>query len=489
MQQLTRTALEPAAGDRDEGDAPLCIDLDGTLVKTDLLVEALLGLVRTHPLKTLLIPIWLMRGKAYLKGRVAELVELDVTTMPYDERVMGLVKARREAGYRAVLATASHERYARQVAQHLGIFDEVLATTTEVNLSGANKRRALVDRYGDKCFDYAGNDRKDVEVWRAARHAIVVNASPKVERAARHVAHVEHVISGPQGGFAAYAKALRLHQWLKNLLIFVPMFMAHLVSDVPLVALTTVAFFAFGLTASSVYVLNDLVDLEADRIHATKRKRPFAAGVIQLSRGVVLAPSLLLAAGLLCLLLPPMFAAVLALYYATTLAYSLVLKRLIMLDVVTLAGLYTVRIVAGSAVMGVPPSYWLLAFSVFLFLSLALVKRCSELMELRKRQREAAKGRAYRVADLPIILSLGSASAYVAVLVAALYINSPDVLKLYGRPALLWLVCVALLAWTSRLWILVHRGEIHEDPVIFAMRDPWSLVLGVIVVALVLLAS
>jgi len=284
-------------------------------------------------------------------------------------------------------------------------------------------------------------------------------------------------------------KALRVHQWAKNALIFVPMMAAHQVMNIGGWGTSMLAFLAFSLCASSVYLLNDMLDLEADRQHKTKCKRPFAAGSLSLHFGLLAAPALLLGAVLICLALPAKFGAVLAGYYALTLAYSLDLKRRVMVDVLTLAGLYTVRIVAGAAASSIPLSFWLLLFSIFIFLSLALVKRYAELDGMRKQGKLKAKGRGYLVEDIALLQSLGAASGYLSVLVLALYLNSPEVAKLYKEPKLLWLLMPLFLYWISRIWMQTHRGQMHDDPLVFAFKDRISILTGVLVAAIMALAA
>jgi len=469
---------------------PLCVDLDGTLLRSDLLLESFLGLAGRRPLEALKWPFWLLRGRAYLKTRLSETVAIDAASLPYDQRLLGLLRRERALGRRLVLATASPRKYAEAIAGHLAIFDDVVATGESRNLKGENKRAALVLSYGERGFDYVGNSAADEAVWRSARRAWVVNGGRGLVARARAVTEVEEVLPAQASGVFTWLRALRVHQWLKNVLIFVPLVMAHRVAEPQLLWQTIVAFAAFNLTASSVYLLNDLLDLEVDRGHPRKRARPFAAGDIPLAYGIAAFPVLLaLAALLVAVTASAAFALTLVGYYVVTLAYSLWLKQIVLVDVVTLAGLYTLRIFAGAAVMGTPPSFWLLAFSVFLFLSLALVKRYSEMRVLRKTGKESAPGRGYRGEDLALLTSVGTASGFAAVVVAALYINSPDVSKLYGSPEWLWLICPLLLYWISRVWLLANRGEVHDDPVVFALRDHGSQIVGVLALVTIFLAT
>ena len=457
---------------------PLCIDCDGTLLSTDLLHESVISLLKSAPWLALQLPFWLVRGRAYLKARLADHVSIDASTLPYNEEVVSLARQARAEGRTVVLATASHGRLAQAVAEHLGIFDEVLATQGDSNLKGRAKAAALIERYGQRGFDYAGDSRSDLPVWQSARKAVVVSANQTLVAKAGRLTKVERVITPQRATIGTYLRAMRLHQWLKNLLVFVPLFAAHRFQPGAELAQAVLAFFSYGLCASAVYLLNDLFDLDADRRHVRKRKRPFASGLIPVWHGAVWVPLLLSGAIGLALLLPWMFAAVLAGYFACTLAYSLLLKRQVIVDVLMLAGLYTLRVIAGGAATLIAPSFWLLAFSMFLFLSLAMVKRYSEMLDvLHQHQQQAAAGRGYLVQDLPVLMSLGTGSGLVAVLVFALYINNPETRSIYAQPLWLWLVPPLLLYWVSRVWMKAHRGEVDDDPVVFAVRDWQSLVI------------
>lgn len=461
-------------------EPPLVIDLDGTLLRSDLLIETGLVFLRDQPHRFLAPLQWLTRGKASLKHELAHATEIDVTVLPYDKAVLELIESERGRGRRIVLATASHRRLADQVAAHLGLFDEIIASDATTNLSAHTKRDVLVTSFGHRGFDYAGNSHDDLPVWEAARHAHVVNAPGPVERKARAQGNVASVIQSPSGSLRDWAKALRLHQWLKNLLIFVPLLAAHKYTELRLVLDTLLAFLAFGLCASSVYILNDLLDLRDDRHHARKRSRPFAAGRLSIQSGLIVFPVLLIAAfGLAIWQLPIAFGVGLACYYALTLGYSLMLKRRMVIDVITLAALYTLRIVVGALALGIALSFWLLAFSMFMFLSLALVKRYAELFQVRSKSKGSrARGRGYFADDLPMIASLGAAAGYMAVMVLALYINDGHTTQLYRHQEIIWLACPLLLTWITRVWMLAHRGSMNEDPVIFAARDRVSLSIG-----------
>ncbi len=470
-------------------NAPLCVDLDGTLVRSDLLVESFLGLLKGDPLVALRAPLWLLHGKAHLKAEVAQRVNLDVTTLPYNARFLTYLKEQHALDRHLVLVTASHTKYATQVAENLELFDEVFATDATLNLKGDRKADALVKHFGEREFDYAGNSRPDLAVWRRARRAVLVDPDPGISRAAAGVVEVDTLIENGRPGISDYLKALRLQQWSKNVLVFVPLLGAHRMGELDLLAQAIIAFLAFGLCASSVYLLNDLLDLPADRMHPNKRNRPFAAGTVPITHGIVLVPALLFPAFGLALLLPPLFVAVLALYYLCTLSYSFWLKQVVLVDVILLAGLYTIRVLAGSAAVEIESSFWLLAFSIFIFLSLALAKRHTELKVLLDHGTQHASGRGYHASDLDALLSLGTAAGYMAVLVLALYINSAEVRVLYQRPEAIWLMCPLLLYWISRIWISSHRGKLQDDPVVFAFKDHVSRLVLLIAAAIVFIAK
>jgi 4-hydroxybenzoate polyprenyltransferase len=457
---------------------PLVVDLDGTVLRSDLLYESTFKLLQGAPWLGLALPLWLAEGKAALKRRIALRAKVDIGSLPFDAAVIEWLQSQRAAGRRLVLCTASDGLYAQQVAQHLGLFDDVMASDGSLNLSASRKAAALVARFGERGFDYAGNSRDDLPVWAVARRAVVVRAPPAVRAALEGRVEVEREFPRLAAGLRTWLRALRVHQWLKNLLLFLPLLGAHQIFNIALLPALLVAFLAFGLCASSVYLLNDLIDLDSDRRHPRKRKRPFAAGELSALAGAVASGVLaVLAFGLAAWVGWP-FVGWLAVYFALTLAYTFWLKRKVLVDALSLAGLYTLRIVAGGAAVGIAASFWLLAFSLFLFLSLAFVKRYSELRVVLEQGRDQAHGRGYWTDDLPLVQSLGIASAFSAVLVMALYINGESVQRLYRHPELMWLAVPILLYWISRIWVKTHRGLMHDDPVLFAVRDPVSLVSG-----------
>jgi len=461
----------------------LCVDLDGTLIRSDLLLESVLLLLKRNPLYLGVVLFWLLtRGKAGLKAAIAARVTLNPAALPYNRELLAWLKSERAQGRELWLCTAANEKFAAAVAEHLDLFDGVIASDRANNLAGRKKADRLVELFGRGGFDYCGNEWRDLAIWGCARGAVLVNAPPALERALGTGASAPVLRAFPRTGkrLRAMMRALRAHQWAKNVLVLVPLLAAHRLGDPTALADSVLGLIAFCLCASSVYVLNDLLDLEADRAHARKSKRPFAAGDLSLAAGFVLAPALLAGAVLIAAFLPEKFQWWLGAYYLLTAAYSFALKRLLLVDAVVLAGLYTLRIVAGAGAATVALSFWLLLFSVFLFLSLAFVKRYAELDALRRQQRLQVIGRGYHVEDLSVLQSFGTASGYLSVLVLALYINSADILPLYHRPKIIWMLCVVMLFWISRVWMTAHRGKMHDDPVVYALRDPVSLALGLL---------
>jgi 4-hydroxybenzoate polyprenyltransferase len=460
---------------------PLCVDLDGTLILTDTLWDGVASLLRKG-LAFLWLPIWLLRGKAHLKKQVAHLGSLDVTTLPYNEALVADLRRYHRAGREIWLSTGADRLVAERSAAHLGVFTGVIASDGTVNLTGARKRSVLTARFGKGGFDYIGNSRADIPVWRDAREAQVVHPSWSLQRAMqRSDLTIGTVYEKPRTSkLRVWLETIRIHQWAKNLLILLPVVLGHRLSALPDAGL---AFLAFGLVASSGYLINDTVDLQEDRRHHTKRNRPIARGAVGVTSALAVIPILWLLAAGICLLLPPTFGVILAIYLAFSLAYSLWLKRKPLLDLMMLAGLYTIRISAGGAATNIVISQWTLAFSVFLFLSLAMVKRVSELREFHESETLNVPGRSYMRVDIQQLGALGSASGYMSVLVTALYINSPEVQLLYSKPHWLWFILPPLLYWISRMWLLANRGHVNQDPIVFALRDRVTYIAAGLVVA------
>jgi 4-hydroxybenzoate polyprenyltransferase/phosphoserine phosphatase len=469
---------------------PLCVDLDGTLVKGDTLLDSFLVLARSQPLTLLRLPGWLLQGKARVKAEIGKRVTLDVRHLPYNRKLIEYLESEKGEGRRIYLATGADQSLAQRIADHLGLFDGVLASDGETNLTAGNKLDGLRQAFGDEGFDYVGNARPDLPLLVHASSAMIANPVPGLRSRLRSLGiPVAREFEERNPRSKAFLKALRPHQWAKNILIFVPVLLAHTLQW-PLLLAALLAFISFSLCASGTYVINDLLDIEADRRHSRKRLRPFAAGDLSVKTGILLSLVLLGAAWAVAgLFLYQDFLLWLLIYLVATLSYSLYFKRVVLVDVILLSGLYTVRLLAGSASTGVPISPWLGALSLFLFLSLAIVKRFSELQNIRARGQALANGRGYLLADIEQMRSFGTACAIASVVVFAFYIYGSDVTRLYHHPARLWLMIPLMAWWIMRVWLLASRGELDEDPVIFAVTDRMSLLIGAAVAAIAVLAA
>jgi len=466
---------------------PLVVDLDGTLTPTDTLAESLVGLARRSPLSLLQVPFRLLNGRAELKDWVAARAGVSPERLPYREALVAFLRDEKRKGRRIVLATAAHRSIAERVSAHLGLFDEVLATQAGRNLKGEAKLEAIRAKLGSE-FVYAGDSAADRAIWKASKAAVLVGVAPGIADAVRREVPVEREFASEQGGLAAWLRAFRVHQWLKNLLLFVPLLTAFSFFDVWKLVTTLIGFFAFSFAASASYIFNDLWDLDNDRAHPRKRLRPFASGRIAIAQGVVAALVSLAVALALASAVSRSFLLMLLLYLALTSAYSWLLKERALIDVLTLSLLYTLRILAGSVAIGIPSSSWQLAFSAFIFLSLALVKRCAELVSLEQSGQGSAPGRDYRVTDLAVLYPLGVGAALSAVVVFGLFISTEETRARYATPELLWLVALGLVYWLARLWIKTSRGKMDDDPLVYAVTDSGSLMAVTFMVAVTLIA-
>jgi 4-hydroxybenzoate polyprenyltransferase/phosphoserine phosphatase len=469
---------------------PLCVDLDGTLIKTNTLHEYILALIRTAPQYVLLLPLWLIRGQAYLWNRLSQLVTINVALLPYRNEVLEYLQREKHEGRELILVSGASQSLVERVASHLNLFDHSLGSDALTHLVAKKKLSVILERYGKKSFDYIGDSHADLEVWQESRRAIIVSRDKylvnELQKRADNLEHIE-----PAGGiwFKALLKAMRIHQWAKNLLVFAAIFLSHQFDEFTLVFDAMRGFAAFSLCGSAVYITNDLVDLEADRLHPKKRTRPFASGELSPVIGVLASIFLLLGAFAFATSISPAFTAVLGVYLTLTFMYSFYFKEKLLVDVFVLATLYTLRVWAGGVSVNVAISHWALAYFMCLFLSLALAKRHSELSAAVDLQEgESLTRRDYQPSDAPFVLSFGCVSSLMSVLVIAIYLTSPDVVSHYRRPSLLWFVCLTLAYWSSRLWIIAARGRLDEDPVLFTIKDRASYIAGIIIIAVVLLA-
>jgi 4-hydroxybenzoate polyprenyltransferase/phosphoserine phosphatase len=488
MDQLTVPAQRGAA-DSAATLRPLCVDMDGTLLETDTMEELIVSFLRANFWRCGALPFWLLRGRAYFKRRLAEEAVLRVDLLPAQPDFVKYLEEQHASGRTLVLASAADERIVKLVAERFKIFSGVIGSDGKTNLKSQAKLRRLTELYGPKGFDYAGNSSADIAVWGGAGEAIVVNASPGVERRASKVAKVGRTFPKRAGGLESLKRLLRVHQWPKNLLLLVPLLTGHKLRDPESLYHAGLGMLSFCFAASSVYVMNDLHDLEADRLHHSKKKRPFAAGQFPMIAGLALVPGLLALAFLSAALLPGIFLVCLGVYWLSSALYCGFLKQVLLVDVFMLAGLYSIRIVAGNAATSIVYSNWLMGFSFFLFLGLAMLKRYIELRRLGANGAKLVAGRDYRFEDLSSVFTIGIVSGYLAALVLALYINSEEVRKIYNHPALLLLICPVLLFWITRIWFLAARNQIDDDPVLFALKDKASYLNGALIVLVIWLAS
>ncbi len=469
------TASEP----NKEGSLPLAVDLDGTLMHGDLFAEAMLRFCLTRPWRVFTLLGWLARGRAYAKQRLAEAAPADPKTLPYNEDLLAWLRAERAAGRTIVLATASDKTAAQAVADHVGLFDAVHASDGQTNLKAARKAARLREAF-PQSFVYAGNDRADFSVWSAAAKAVVVNAPMSVAKRAERIAPIEQSFPRKAGVARGLLKAVRPRQWSKNLLVFVPMLAGQGWSNPDAWFAAFAAFAALSLVASAVYLVNDAADIDADRNHPRKRERPFASGQVSPFWGLPLAVVLL--GGGFAIGISANVALVLALYLTATTLYTFWLKRYALADVFLLAGLYTLRIVLGGVATGYFASDWLLAFACFFFLSLALVKRVAETSDDRiAAQGVGATRRGYFAHDSDVLTMMGVSSGFISALVLALYLQNDQVAARFGEPFLLWSLPVGVTYWIARIWLKTARGEMHHDPIMFAMGDRQSWLLAALV--------
>lgn len=474
-----------SAAIRNEGasDVPLVVDVDGTLIKGDLLYESALQFLARFPFEAWRLPHWLFTdGKAELKQHLAERADPDIATIPLREETVALIREAQASGRRVYLASASDSRFVEALADRVGGIAGVFSTEGGVNLAGEAKARRLVAEFGAKGFDYVGDAPVDFPVWRAARNVLAVAHGGGFSRKVLEAFPEAHIVAETRIQPRDVIRALRPHQWAKNALVFVGLVTGHHF-DAPATFAALAAFVCFCMAASSAYLINDLLDLPADRVHPRKCRRPFASGAVPVTYGVVLAGILAVGAFALSFLLPLKFSLALLIYLVLTLAYSFYLKRRMMIDIVVLGGLYAIRVFGGVAALGLSQTPWLLMFSLFLFTSLAIVKRCSELTANQHGEKTKLAGRGYSTEDLRVLFPFGAAAGYGSVFVFALYMSSPEVAALYTHPNRLWLICPLLIYWISRMFLLSNRDQLHSDPVVYALTDRISLATGACVAA------
>lgn len=479
MTETTEEMREaPPAGDAapavDAGQPDvLAVDLDGTLLRSDMLHETLWATLSGKGFGAVGRLAALSRGRGALKDALAGAVEIDPASLPYDARILRKIEAWRAAGGRAYLVTATDTRIAERIAAHLGIFDGVYGSTAEINLKGPEKAALLVREFGRGGYVYIGDSRSDLPVWADAGGAVTVGAGTGVRRAVDAMGRSAEHLDAENQSLAALLRALRPHQWMKNILVFVPILTDPGYNGLQWIGVIA-AFVCMSLVASAGYVINDLLDLADDRSHPRKSRRPFASGALSAATGTMLAPVLLLLGLGIALSVSTALALIVGGYFVLTMAYSIRLKQYAIVDICTLAALYTIRIIAGAFAIGVALSVWLLAFSMFTFFALAAAKRLGELSDADAAGRTVSR-RGYTAEDRRILSQMAIAAGYVAVLVLALYIDEPWVQRRYGEHRMFWGICALLIFWISRLVLVANRGDMDDDPMVWAVRDRVSL--------------
>ena len=466
----------------------LFVDLDGTLIKSDLLFECLVPIIKNYFYAIFLAPFWLLKGKAYLKDKFSDLVSINPEILPYNNNVLEYIRKEKENGSKIILATASNIKLAKSISDYLGIFDDVIASSKEENLKGKNKlnkiKLYIENNNTNKEFSYIGDSEADVKIFNETNIPIVVGNKNVFNKIKSKNDKTTFVDGENDFSLKKFFKMIRTYQWVKNFLIFLPLILAHKFLDVNLLLKALVAFFSFSFLASSVYIINDIMDVESDRIHPSKKNRPIASGAVKISSALKVAFILMPLSFIISIFLGKEFLFVLLTYFITTSCYSFYLKKIMLVDILILSLLYTVRIFAGGVALNIYLSPWLFMFSLFFFFSLACAKRYSELYAVRNNLQDEIKGRGYQAQDLEQIQIFGSSSGYIAILIFALYIQSDISMKLYKTPSFFWALCPIMLYWISRVWLLSHRGQMTQDPIIFALKDKVSyvvLILSIII--------
>ena len=465
---------------------PICVDLDGTLVRTDTLAENIVAVMRNLRVMAL-IPLWFLGGKAHFKAKIAEHRIPDPELLPYNKTVLRYLKKEKERGRMLYLVTAANKRVADAINIHLNLFDDIIASDLSQNLRGRKKAEALANKFGKRKFIYLGNDATDLHVWKVAHSGILVNTSKRVAKKAVKIVKISDQFTDHTSNKFVLLKAIRVHQWVKNLLIFVPILTSGHFVDLVAWSSAITAFFAFCAGASATYLLNDIFDLEPDRKHPQKCNRPFASGALSIKVLFVVGPILLLLGLLLAFLSKVLI--LLITYIVISLSYSIKLKKLPLIDLFVLSGLYTIRLFSGGEATEYHVSQWLLAFSGFLFFSLANVKRVAEIKLIKSLNRNESFSRSYSSEDALFLQTMGLASSFVSCLVLALYVQSNVAMNLYLNSKLLWCLVPIILFWQCRMWFSTSRGHMHSDPIIYAAKDWVSWIVGISIVIVLFVSN
>lgn len=459
-------------------DKPLIVDMDGTLLRTDALYEGMARAFFRKPFETIAALPLLFKGRPAFKRRIAEIADLGVNLLPLRESLVAHLRREHARGRSLHLYTAADHTLAERVAERVGLFESVQGSRGDVNLKGARKLAEIQRRFPGG-FAYAGNSAADLPIWRESDGIVIAAASKSVTDRAQRLGKPVEAEFADRRSLSTWWRALRVHQWTKNLLIYIPLLLSPSYSDASAVMKVGLGFVILGIVASGCYLINDLADLAADRRHRSKRDRPLASGELPIQHAAIAAPLMILSGLVAALLLSAPFALGLLLYIATTLSYSLRLKRVALLDVFLLGLLYTLRLIMGTLLISYALSAWLLTFAMFFFVAMSLAKRHAELVNAQMGVERRIAGRGYLPSDAPLTLSLGISLTTASNLILVLYlVEEAFPSGLYMAAGWLWAAPLLVCLWTMRIWLLAHRGELDDDPVAFAIRDRLSLGLG-----------
>jgi 4-hydroxybenzoate polyprenyltransferase len=456
--------------DQVQKSSNLIIDLDGTLIKTDLLIESAIGLIKKNPFYIFLLILWLLKGRANLKNQIASRIDLRVNLLPYRSKIIEIIQS---YPGKKVLATASNYKYAKAVAEHLGIFDEFIASDAINNLKGKQKAKIIIEKFGTD-FEYIGDSEADIPIWQQAQRGFVINPNNHLKKKISKLKNISVINDEFTPSLKSILALIRIHQWSKNILLFLPLIGAHELLNPSFMIKTLVGFFSFSLCASSVYILNDIIDLEEDRSHKTKKFRSLASGQVKIQTGLLIIPTLIITSILISTNLNLHFLIWLFIYYSLTFLYTIFLKKIAILDMVILTSLYIIRIISGAAINNIKITFWFLAFAVFLFFSLAIIKRFIEINE----SSHTASKRGYQDIDINLISISGVTSSYISILIIMLYLYNHSQSLIEQNPILLLILCFIMLYGYSRIWLLAYRKKLNDDPVVFVLKDKISLILG-----------
>ena len=475
---------------RDDPSIPLCVKLEGAVLRTGTTAELALALVRRRPSMLFGLLGWLCLGLAEFKARVADEAAFDPAGLPYRWPFLAFLRREGSTGRPIILVTRARSRIAHAIANHLGLFSDIIEIDHGDDAPrGVTIAKILCARFGSGEFDFAGSGDLDIPVWRTARRSVIVAPSPRLLKNSIWNSQTADILCPDDRGTGRYIDAVRPGRWIKNLLIFIPLLNFAGPIGPQFVVRAYLAFCAYCLVASAGYVANDLIDLVADRRHITKKKRVLASGRLSITRGAFLFAGLVAAGFGLALFLSPLLAGWMAVYLALSLSYSLWVKKTLMIDVFVLTALYMHRILTGFILAAVLPTFWQMLFAGFFFLGVAMLARYGELKAARlSGTGKATRARAYRAGDLDILAGFGLASGYLSAFILALYALTPEANLLFRSPVALWDLCPLLAYWISRVWTNARRGRIPDDPILFALGDPVSGALALATLGIILVA-